>query len=84
MVFIQEIENVDKWLSVADERRTALSKFAKDIRFHLDADAGNQVALTMDIHDLEGMRGFSGSDEGQNLMRKGGNARQVAYFTHLP
>jgi hypothetical protein len=53
MVFIQEIEDVTKWLDMANARKKVLGRFAKDIVFHLDADSGNQVALTMDVHDLE-------------------------------
>ena len=83
MVFIQEIEDVTKWLDMADARKKVLGRFAKDIVFHLDADAGNQVALTMDVHDLEGLRSYSRSAEGQAQLQKGGNLRQVAYFTHL-
>jgi len=83
MVFIHEIEDVTKWLEMVELRKKVLGRFAKDIEFHPDGDVGNQVALTMDVHDLEGLRSYSRSAEGQAQQEKGGNVRQVAYFTHL-
>ena len=56
LVFTHPVKDVDHWLSLHAERVEIFSAWATNVQDYALADGSKQVALTMDVHDMEAMQ----------------------------
>jgi hypothetical protein len=54
MVVTHAVVDIDRWLAGKAERATAIGRVATDVTDYVAADGSNNVAITADIHDMEG------------------------------
>ena len=54
MVITHAVENVERWLGFKKERADALAPIATNVTDHTALDGSNNVAVTMDVHDMAG------------------------------
>ena len=51
-----KVIEIERWLRGKEERAAAIAPYATDITDHVAADGSNNIALTADIHDMEGIQ----------------------------
>lgn len=56
MVITHAVVDIDRWLQGKAERAEIISKYATNVTDHVAADGSNNVAITADIHDMEGLQ----------------------------
>jgi len=56
MVVTHAVVEVERWLQGKDERAAIIGQYATDVTDHVAADGSNSVAITADIHDLDGLQ----------------------------
>jgi len=56
MVITHAVVDIDRWLQGKAERVEIISKYATNVTDHVAADGSNNVAITADIHDMEGLQ----------------------------
>ena len=56
MVITHSVVDIDRWLQGKAERVEIISKYATNVTDHVAADGSNNVAITADIHDMEGLQ----------------------------
>ena len=56
MVITHAVVEIDRWLKGKAERVEIISKYATNVTDHVAADGSNNVAITADIHDMEGLQ----------------------------
>ena len=61
MVISHSVVEVERWLRGKDERAAAFSQFGSDVRDYVAVDGSNQVAVTAEVHDLEGAQAMMAS-----------------------
>jgi hypothetical protein len=54
MVITHAVVDVERWLQGKSERVAEFGTFATNVTDHIAADGSNNVAITADIHDMEG------------------------------
>jgi hypothetical protein len=54
MVITHAVVDVERWLQGKSERVAEFDTFATNVTDHVAADGSNNVAITADIHDMEG------------------------------
>jgi len=54
MVITHAVVDVERWLQGKSERVAEFGTFATNVTDHVAADGSNNVAITADIHDMEG------------------------------
>jgi hypothetical protein len=82
LVITHRVEDVAKWKAFDAERETNLSTFAEDIRSYAPTDGGDQVAVSMDVHDPDGLSRFMESETCASIMRRHGVVRPVSVFSN--
>ena len=61
VVLTHGVVDIERWLQGKAERAAAITGFGSDVCDHVAADGSNQVAVTADVDDLEGMQGLLAS-----------------------
>ena len=61
MVITHAVVEIDRWLKGKAERVEIISKYATNVTDHVAADGSNNVAITADIHDMEGLQALMAS-----------------------
>lgn len=61
MVVAHSVVEVERWLRGKDERAAAFSQFGSDVRDYVAVDGSNQVAVTVEVHDLDGAQAMMAS-----------------------
>jgi hypothetical protein len=56
VVFTHAVKDLALWESKHSERVTAFSPWGKNVVDHLGADGGNNVAVSVDVHDVAAMK----------------------------
>jgi hypothetical protein len=56
IVITHKVKDVEQWLKFHAERVAQLSPFATNVTDHAAVDGSNNVALTMDVHDMPAMQ----------------------------
>lgn len=56
VVFTHKVKDVNHWLSKRSEREELFSKWASNVKDYAPADDSNEVALTMEVHDMQAMK----------------------------
>lgn len=60
-VIVHNVVDIERWLQGKEERAAIIGRFATDIQDYLAEDGSNQIALTFDVHDMEGLRSIASS-----------------------
>ena len=61
MVITHAVVDVERWLQGKSERVAEFGTFATNVTDHVAADGSNNVAITADIHDMEGLQALMAS-----------------------
>lgn len=61
MVLTHAVVDVERWLAGKSERAATISSYATDVTDHVAADGSNQIAITADVHDLQGVQALLAS-----------------------
>lgn len=61
VVALHQVVDVDKWLQGKAGRRAMIGRFATNIQDYVAQDGSNQVALSFDVDDEEGLAAMATS-----------------------
>jgi hypothetical protein len=56
MVVTHAVVDVDRWLQGKAERAEVIGRYATNVTDYVAADGTDNVAITADIHDMEGLQ----------------------------
>ena len=84
IVGIHAVKDVKHWASKGDERVEAFAPFATDVVSYVAADGSNQVAVSANIHDMEGMMAFMPTPESVAAMEAHGVIQPVIFHIEAP
>jgi hypothetical protein len=45
---------IERWLKGKEERAAAFADYATDVRDYVSMDGSNEIAISADVHDMEG------------------------------
>lgn len=62
------------------EHKALVGAYAGEGKILDDPNDPNQIAVVVDVHDLEGLRRVTRTPEGDAMMRKYGFLEQLSYF----
>jgi len=62
------------------EHDAMLGDYAGPVKILDDPNDPNQIAVVVDVHDLEGLRQATRTPEGDAMMRKYGFLEELSYF----
>jgi hypothetical protein len=72
MVVTHEVKDVKHWASKGDERVEVLAPFGTNVVSYVAADGSNRIAVSANIHDMEGMMVMSQTPESVAMMEAHG------------
>jgi hypothetical protein len=81
LVITHRVDDPQKWLEFANEREANLGAFATDIQSYSIAGGGDQVAVTMDVHDPAGLTEFMASETSEAIKRRHGVVNPVTIYS---
>ena len=61
MVMTHKVVEIDRWLQGKAERAATVGDFATNVTDHVALDGSNEIAVTADVHDPEGIRAMLAS-----------------------
>lgn len=61
VVMTHKVIEIERWLKGKDERAAAFADYASDVRDYVAMDGGNEIAITADVHDMEGAQAMLAS-----------------------
>jgi hypothetical protein len=61
IVFTHPVVEIERWLKGKQERADAFAAFGTDVRDYVATDGSNQIAITAEIHDMEGTQAMLAS-----------------------
>lgn len=61
MVIIHSVVDVERWLGGKDERAAVIGAYATNVTDYVAADGSNNIAITADVHDVEGAQAMMAS-----------------------
>ena len=67
MVLTHSVVDVERWLAGKSERAATIGPYATDVTDHVAADGTNQIAITADIHDVQGLETMLASPPAETL-----------------
>jgi hypothetical protein len=79
IVATHAVEDKDHWASFHSERVEVFAPYGTDLVDHMTPDS-NQVAVTVNIHDMEGLMGSLKGPEMQEAMNRHGVIQPVTFF----
>lgn len=56
MVLTHKVVEIERWLRGKEERAAAIAPYATDITDYVAVDGSDNIALTADIHDMDGLQ----------------------------
>jgi hypothetical protein len=63
IVVTHSVKDVKLWASKGDERAEIFAPFATEVVNYVAADGSNKVAVSANVHDMEGMMAFMQTPE---------------------
>ena len=72
IVVTHEVKDVKHWASKGDERVEVLAPLGTDVVSYVAADGSNRIAVSANIHDMEGMMVMSQTPESVAMMESHG------------
>jgi hypothetical protein len=79
MVVTHEVKDVEHWASKGDEWVEVLAPFGTDVVSYVAADGSNKVAVSANIHDMEGMMAMAQTPESAAQMESHGVMQPVVF-----
>ena len=79
IVATHEVEDVKHWASKGDERVEIIGPFATEIVSYVAADGSNRVAVSANVHDMEGLMAFMQTPEAAAAMESHGVMQPVVF-----
>jgi hypothetical protein len=73
------VEDVKHWASKGDERVEVIGPFATEIVSYVAADGSNKVAVSANVHDMEGLMAFMQTPEAAAAMESHGVIQPVVF-----
>ena len=61
VVMTHKVVEIERWLKGKEERAAAFADYATDVTDYVASDGSNQIALTADIHDMDGAQAMLAS-----------------------
>ena len=61
VVMTHKVVEIERWLKGKEERAAAFAAYATDVMDHVAMDGSNEIAITADIHDMEGAQAMLAS-----------------------
>ncbi len=84
VVAIHAVKDVKHWVSKGDERVGDLTPFATDVVSYVAADGSNQVAVSANLHDMEGLMAYMQSPGTGETMEAHGVIQPVILHIEVP
>ena len=84
LVAIHTVKDVKHWASKGDERLEILGPIATDIVSYVAADGSNQIALSANIHDMDGWLTLMQSPEAAAAMESHGVIQPIIMHFEAP
>lgn len=72
MIVTHAVKNVEQWLAYRAQVREAFAPYATDIFFCTIPEGGNNVAIALNVHDMEGMMAMTQTPKHQALTEEAG------------
>lgn len=72
MIVTHAVKNVDQWLACRAKAVAAFAPYATDIAFFTIPEGSNNVAIALNVHDMEGMMAMSQTPEHQAFTEEAG------------
>ena len=72
MIVTHAVKDVDQWLACRDKASKAFAPYATDIYFFTIPEGGNNVAVALNVHDMEGLMALSNSPGHQAFTEEAG------------
>jgi hypothetical protein len=66
MVITHAVVNVDRWLQGKAERAEVIGRYATNVTDYVALDGSSNVAITADIHDMEGAQALMASPSAED------------------
>ncbi|MBE7552113.1 MAG: hypothetical protein HS126_13675 [Anaerolineales bacterium] len=79
IVATHEVEDVKHWASKGHERVEIIGQFATEIVSYVAADGSNKVAVSANLHDMEGMMAWMQTPEAAAAMGSHGVIPPVVF-----
>ena len=67
MIATHAVVDVDRWLAGKTERVAAIGRYATNVTDYVAADGSNHIAITADIHDMEGIQALMASPSHEDI-----------------
>ena len=83
MIVTHAVKDVDQWLACRARTLAAFAPYATDIFFCTIPEGGNNVAISLNVHDMDGLMALSQSPEHQAFTDEAGIIHEpppVMYF----
>jgi hypothetical protein len=61
VVMTHKVVEVERWLKGKEERAAAFAGYATDVRDYVATDGSNEIAITADVHDMDGAQAMLAS-----------------------
>ena len=61
MVITHAVVDIDRWLKGKAERAAVIGSYATNVTDHVAVDGSNNIAVTADIHDMDGIQALMAS-----------------------
>lgn len=81
IVATHRVTDIKRWKSLEAERRESMGAFVSEITSYVDPNGGDTVALTMTVHDPEGLKAFLQSNACADIMKRHGVIQPVTVLT---
>ena len=72
MIVTHAVKDVDQWLACRDKAVEAFAPYATDVFFFTIPEGGNNVAVSLNVHDMEGLMALSQTPEHQAFTEEAG------------
>ena len=61
LVITHKVVELERWLKGKEERAGAFAEYGTDVTDHVAVDGSNEIAITADIHDMDGLQAMLAS-----------------------
>ena len=84
VVFTHPVTDVEHWASAKSqsERVELFSPFVSNLEAYTPTDGSNIVALTMDVHDMDGLGSMLSTPEADAAKQAHGVLEPISMFVH--
>jgi hypothetical protein len=72
MIVTHAVKDVDQWLAYRAKTIEAFAPYASDIFFYTIPEGSNNVAIALNVHDMDGLMAMSQTPEHQAFTEEAG------------